>query len=64
MANMQNINADSIEEKIGKDGTHSRKEVHNENGHRTVHITEEKKIEIREGTTGQTDNQRFVIIRN
>lgn len=46
MANMQNINSDSVEEKIGKDGTHSRKEVHNENGHRTVHITEEKEIEM------------------
>ena len=40
------MNSDSVEEKIAKDGTHSRKEVHNQNGHRTVHITEEKEVEM------------------
>lgn len=35
---------DSIEEKVSKDGVHSKKEVHNDHGHRTVTITEEKEI--------------------
>jgi hypothetical protein len=46
LGGLQAMNSDSVEEKLGPDGTHSRKEVHNQNGHRTVHITEEKEVDM------------------
>lgn len=46
-------NFDMVEEKMSADGSHHRKEVHNENGHRSVTITEEKDIEVPGATTPQ-----------
>ena len=38
------LTIDTVEEKISADGSHHRKEVHNDHGHRSVTITEEKDI--------------------
>ena len=47
------LTIDSVEEKVSADGSHHRKEVHNDHGHRTVTITEEKEIEVPGATSPQ-----------
>ena len=47
------LTIDTIEEKVSADGSHHRKEVHNDHGHRKVTITEEKEIEVPGATSPQ-----------
>jgi hypothetical protein len=44
---------DTIEEKLSADGSHHRKEVHNDHGHRKVTITEEKDVVVPGATSPQ-----------
>ena len=56
--NGNGLTVDTIEEKISADGSHHRKEVHNDHGHRSVTITEEKDIEVPGAKTSQDVSEK------
>jgi len=55
------LTIDTIEEKVSADGSHHRKEVVNDHGHRKVTITEEKEIEVPGATSPQEVSKKILM---